>query len=143
MVTVGTFKRGVLNAFRTAFELLKVIIPVYALMTVLSYTPVIGWIAKFFSPLMNVVGLPGEAALALVIGWFVNIYTAVGVIIGLHLSVWQITVIAVMMNFAHELVVETAVIKKTGVSVLPILITRIGGAFVLGGLLNFAHNFLV
>ena len=142
MLTIGTFKRGVGNALKTAFELLKIIIPVYAVVTILNHTPVIGWISRLFQPLMSLVGLPGEAALALVVAMFVNVYTAIGIIIALNMTVWQITIIGVMINFAHELIVETAVLKKTGVKIWPVLLVRLGGAFIAGFALNLVQQML-
>lgn len=136
MVTLSTFKRGLINAARTAFDLFKIIIPVYAFVTILNHTPVIGWIADIFSPVMSLFGLPGTAALALVVAWFVSVYTSIGIIIALNLNVWQLTTIAVMINFAHELIVETAVIRKTGISVLPIISTRISCAVIAGVVMN-------
>ncbi len=143
MLTVGTFQRGIKNALKTAFELLKIIIPVYAVVTILNHTPVIGWVSKIFQPLMNLVGLPGEAALALVMAMFVNVYTAIGIIVALNLTVWQITIIGVMINFAHELIVETAVLKKTGVKIWPVLTVRLGGAFLAGFTLNLVQQIVI
>lgn len=140
MLTIDTYRRGLVNAGRTAFDLLKIIIPVYAVVTVLKHTPAMEWLAGLFQPFMGAVGLPGEAALALVIAWFVSVYTSIGVIMALHLTAWQITIMAVMITFAHELLVETAVIKKTGVSVFPILATRIIGSIGLAMLLNYIHG---
>ena len=116
--------------------LLKVIIPVFALVKVLEHTPVIGWISQFCDPLMRFVGLPGEAALAVVTGMFLNFYAAIGIVIALDLTAWQITIIAVILSCCHELVIETAIIKKTGIRAWPILGIRLATALVAGVILN-------
>ena len=116
--------------------LLKVIIPVFALVKVLEHTPVIGWISQFCDPLMRFVGLPGEAALAVVTGMFLNFYAAIGIVIALDLTAWQITIIAVILSCCHELVIETAIIKKTGIRAWPILGIRLATALVAGVTLN-------
>ena len=136
MITANTWKNGFTNGLKTSFLLLKVIIPVFALIKVLEHTPVIGWISQFCDPLMRFVGLPGEAALAVVTGMFLNFYAAIGIIIALGLTAWQVTIIAVILSCCHELVIETTIIKKTGVRAGPILGIRLATAFGAGVLLN-------
>ena len=136
MITAKTWKNGFANGLKTSFLLLKVIIPVFALIKVLEHTPVIGWISQFCDPLMRFVGLPGEAALAVVTGMFLNYYAAIGIIIALGLTAWQITIIAVILTCCHELVLETAIIKKTGIRAGPILGIRLATALGAGVILN-------
>ena len=136
MITAKTWKNGFANGLKTSFLLLKVIIPVFALIKVLEHTPVIGWISQFCDPLMRFVGLPGEAALAVVTGMFLNFYAAIGIIIALGLTAWQVTIIAVILSCCHELVIETAIIKKTGVRAWPILGIRLATAIGAGVILN-------
>ncbi len=136
MITAKTWKNGFANGLTTSFLLLKVIIPVFALIKILEHTPVIGWIAQFCDPLMRFVGLPGEAALAVVTGMFLNFYAAIGIIIALGLTAWQITIIAVILSCCHELVIETAIIKKTGIRAWPILGIRLATAIGAGVILN-------
>ena len=136
MITAKTWKNGFTNGLKTSFLLLKVVVPVFALIKVLEHTPVIGWISQFCDPLMRFVGLPGKAALAVVTGMFLNFYAAIGIIIALGLTAWQVTIIAVILSCCHELVIETAIIKKTGVRAWPILGIRLATALGAGGLLN-------
>ena len=136
MITAKTWKNGFSNGLKTSFLLLKVVIPVFALIKVLEHTPVIGWISQFCDPLMRFVGLPGEAALAVVTGMFLNFYAAIGIIIALGLTAWQVTIIAVILSCCHELVIETAIIKKTGVRAWPILGIRLATAIGAGVILN-------
>ena len=136
MITVKTWENGFANGLKTSFLLLKVIIPVFALIKVLEHTPVIGWISQFCDPLMRFIGLPGEAALAVVTGMFLNFYAAIGIIIALDLTAWQITIIAVILSCCHELVIETAIIKKTGIRAWPILGIRLTTALGAGVILN-------
>jgi spore maturation protein SpmB len=136
LITAKTWKNGFANGLKTSFLLLKVIIPVFALIKVLEHTPVISWISQYCDPLMRFVGLPGEAALAVVTGMFLNFYAAIGIIIALGLTAWQITIIAVILSCCHELVIETAIIKKTGIRAWPILSIRLATAFGAGVILN-------
>jgi spore maturation protein SpmB len=136
LITAKTWKNGFANGLKTSFLLLKVIIPVFALIKVLEHTPVIGWISQFCDPLMRFIGLPGEASLAVLTGMFLNYYAAIGIIIALGLTAWQITIIAVILTCCHELVLETAIIKKTGIRAWPILGIRLATALGAGVILN-------
>lgn len=136
MVTVETLKRGTKNGLNTIIELAKVIIPVYFVVTILKYTMILDKIAIYFEPFMKIFGLPGEAAVVIVLGNVLNLYAALGAIASITLTTKQITIIAVMLSFSHTLPVETAVSKKVGVSVLLVLVIRIGLALISGVFLN-------
>jgi len=142
VITKDTWKRGITDGLKTTITLLKVALPVFAVIKVLEHTPVIVWISKIFDPLMRFVGLPGEAALAVVTGMLFNFYAALGIILALGLSAWQITIMAVILSCCHELVLETAIIKKTGISAWPILAIRLVTAFGAGAVLNLVGNML-
>jgi hypothetical protein len=142
VITTDTWKRGLTDGLKTAVTLLKVALPVFAVIKVLEHTPVIGWISQVFDPLMRFVGLPGEAALAVVTGMLFNFYAALGIILALGLSTWQITIMAVILSCCHELVLETAIIKKTGIAAWPILSIRLFTAFAAGALLNLVGNLM-
>lgn len=136
MVNKYTFLRGIKSGINISWELAKVIIPVYFLVTFLKYTPVLGWISDMMSPLMKLVGLPGEASVPLVMGYFLNIYAAIGALLPLGLDVKQITIMAGMLLMAHSLPVETAVSKGTGVKVGGLVVLRLLLSFIMGVVLN-------
>jgi hypothetical protein len=133
---IVTFQAGAQKGLKTTWTLAKVIVPIYVIVTFLKYTPVIGWIAILFEPLMKLFGLPGEMAIALVMGNLLNIYAAIGVMATMALTVKQITIMSVMLSFSHTLLVETAVSKRVGVSVPVILAVRLGLAAISGIMLN-------
>ena len=87
---------------------------------------------------MQFAGLPGGAAIAFLTGALINMYAAIGIIIALNLTPWQLTTLAVMLNLCHELFVETAILKKAGAMVWPVLVARLGGAFLVGGMMHLA-----
>ena len=142
MITKDTWRKGFADGLKTFLTLLKVILPVFAAVKVLEHTPVIKWISLAGDPLMRFVGLPGEAALAVVTGMLFNFYAALGIIMALGLSAWQITIMAVMLCCCHELVLESAVIKKTGISAWPILCIRLVTAFSAGALMKLVGNLM-
>jgi len=83
--------------------------PVYTFVTVLKYTPAIRVFAEFMAPLMKHFGLPGEAALALIIGNVVNLYAGLGAVTALEITTDQLTVLSLMLLLSHSQILETAV----------------------------------
>ena len=65
---------------------------------------------------MSLLGLPGAAAVPLVLGYVLNVYAAVGAMTALHLSAQQITVLGLAVLIGHNLLVEGAVLRKAGMS---------------------------
>ncbi|WP_245592049.1 nucleoside recognition domain-containing protein [Clostridiisalibacter paucivorans] len=131
-----TLLTGFKTGTNTTWILAKIVVPVYFFITFLKHTGFLDWMANAFLPLMNLFGLPGEAALVLVLGNFLNLYAAIGAIASLTLTSKQITILAIMLSFSHSLFMETAVVKKAGVNVAIILFIRIGLALISGILLN-------
>lgn len=125
MITSQTLLNGIKKGLNITWELARVVIPVYFMVTFLKYTPVLPFISKHLAGLMHIVGLPGEASLPLILGYFLNIYAAIGAFLPLGLTTKQITIMAGMLLMAHSLPMELAVNKKTGVKVTGLLITRL------------------
>ena len=109
-------RRGVRAGLQTFWELARVMVPAYAVTLVLQYVGVIDWLARAARPLMSLLGLPGDAALPLVMGYVLNIYAAVGSLEALHLSTEQIIVVALAVLIGHNLIVEGAVLQRAGMN---------------------------
>ena len=99
---------------QTCIWVVKLTVSVSFCIVILRYLQVIPWISALLEPVFHVVGLPGEAALAFVSGYFVNVYSAIAVAVTLDLSVREMTILAAMVLCAHNMIVESAVQKKTG-----------------------------
>ena len=136
MISADTFKRGLKKGADTVIELTKVIVPVYLLVTVLKHTALFAAVAGIFSPVMKIFGLPGEAAIVLVLGNFLNLFAGIGAMASLALTAKQALIIALMLSFAHNLLVEIAVTKKAGVSVFSMLVLRLGLAAIVALIIN-------
>jgi len=102
----------------------------------LQYFGIIEIISHWLTPVFSSFGLPGEAALAYVSGYFVNCYTAMAVMSSLHLDMRAATILAVMVLCSHNMIVETTVQAKTGSSALRIVVIRTLSAFILAFVLN-------
>src|SRR5665647_2584570 len=107
---------GVKAGLQTFWELARVMIPAYGVTLVLERLGVIQWLAHLARPLMSVLGLPGDAAVPLMVGYVLNIYAAVGSMQALHLSAQQITVLAIAILIGHNLLVEGAILHKAGMN---------------------------
>lgn len=128
--------RGFNKGLKTTWELAKMVVPIYFLVTFLKYTPILNWISNFFAPAMGILGLPGEASLPLVLGNMINLYAGIGAIVSLDLTQKQISILAIMLSFSHSLLIESAVAKKTGIKVSLVITIRILLAIIFGMLFN-------
>ena len=133
---IAALKRGSKKAFVTYLALIKVIIPVYILVTFLRHTGIIQSLAEFTAPVMAIFGLPGEAMLALLTGYLLNLYGAIGVMVGLDLSVREVTILGTMLALAHSLIIEAAVIKKVSGKLFSLVALRVGLSIFVGVILN-------
>ncbi|MFC0187455.1 nucleoside recognition domain-containing protein [Fictibacillus aquaticus] len=132
-----TIKRGAAAGLKTTWTLGKIIFPVTLFITILSHTPVMGWLIKFLSPAMKWIGLPGEAAIPLVLGNLLNLYAGIGGILTLDtLTVKHVFILAVMLSFSHNLLIESSVAASVGVKIWVIVTVRIGLAVISALIIN-------
>ncbi|RFU63899.1 hypothetical protein D0466_10620 [Peribacillus glennii] len=125
-----SIKKGLLAGLNTTWTLGKVIFPITLIISVLQYTPVLDWVIDMIAPLMGLFGLPGDAAIPLVLGNFLNLYAAIAGILTLELSVKEVFIIATMLSFSHNMLIESGVALKVGVKLWIILAVRIGLAVI-------------
>ncbi len=118
-------KRGIKAGLNTTWTLGKIIFPISVIITIISYTPLLDYLTKGFTPLMKLIGLPGDAAIPLVLGNVLNLYAAIGAIISLDLTVKDVFILALMLSFSHNLIIETTVAKKIGVNPLIVVGLRL------------------
>lgn len=130
------WKMGCRAGLRTAWSLGKVLFPVTFLVAVLQHTPAIDWAVSLFAPVMGWIGLPGDAAIPLVLGNVLNLYAAIGAVLTMEFTVKQVFIIAVMLSFSHNLLVEGALCKKIGISFLAVSAMRLFMAFSSAGLIH-------
>ncbi len=115
-----------------SMSILVVMIPVSLCMTLLQASGFLDRLSWILSPVMSLFSLPAEASIALIIGALINIYAGIAVMGTMQLNLWSINIIAVMMLICHNLIVESAVQSKTGVSGLKMSLFRIGAALATG-----------
>ncbi len=135
---IDAVKVSIPKAYSTTKWLLSIMIPVSFGVLLLNYTGILGQVSSYLAPAFEFMGLPGESAFVLLTSIFTNIYTAIAIITSLELEGRVVTILAAMCLVAHGFVIETAVLKKTGSSMLRMIILRLTSSFVLGLFLNWA-----
>ena len=127
-----SLKRGFLSGLHTSWILIKVMVPTMVAVQLMKLTGLLDLLAVWTSPLMGLFRLPGEASLVLITGGLVNIYAAIAVAVNIPLNPGGMTVLAIMVLSAHNLIVETAVQKRAGTPVFVMLTARLSGAVLAG-----------
>lgn len=136
----NTFGRGLQQGLSVTWMLSKIMFPVTIIVTILQHTPILPWFIKLIAPVMKLIGLPGEAAMPLVLGNFLNLYAAIGAIVSFDFTVKEVFIMAIMLSFSHNLIVESAVATRVGVSWWIIITVRVGLALVSAFLINIFWN---
>ncbi|MEK4201469.1 nucleoside recognition domain-containing protein [Cytobacillus sp. FSL K6-0265] len=133
---IHSVKAGLKVGFKTTWTLGKIIFPVTLIVALLQHTPVLPWVIELIAPIMGIFGLSGDAAIPLVLGNFLNVYAGIGAILTLDLTVKEVFILAVMLSFSHNLLIETSVAMKVGVKLWIVLAVRLGLAFLSGIIIN-------
>lgn len=137
---LGAVRSLVVEAVAVYLTLLKILVPTLLVVKGLEMAGAIPWIGAALSPLMSWLGLPDGLAVV----WAATLMTNIiaGLILffeiagDMSLSVAQVTVLGTLMVVAHSLPMEGAVARRAGVPWSVTLVLRIGGALLLGALLN-------
>lgn len=133
---MGIWKRGAQAGLKTAWTLGKIIFPITFILTILQFTPVLPWVTELIAPFMRLIGLPGEAAIPLVLGNVLNLYAGIAGILSLELTVKEVFILAVMLSFSHNIFIETGVALRVGVKLWVVLVVRFGLAIISAVLIN-------
>ncbi len=142
---VLSFLKEVQNdSMRAIWLLFKIMIPVSIIVKILQEIGAVEVIGEALSPLMQLVGLPGEMGLVWATGMITNLFGGILAFIqlsqGMDLSIAQVTVISAMLLVAHTFPIELQIARKAGVRIPASFVLRFIGAFLLGLLLNLYYN---
>lgn len=125
-------RRSMGVALRVYFELLIIIVPTYAVVAVIKHSPILPWMTEQLAPAMGIFGLPGTAALPILLAIFVSLYSALAAMAGLGLSSGETTTLALMLGLCHNLIVEGAILQRLRANALVWTAVRIAMAIVAG-----------
>jgi len=117
------------SAIKTAFFILKFVIPFYIIADTLIYFEILQKISFIFTPITNILGLSPETSLAITAGILLNIYSALAFAVPLHLTPYEWTILGLFIGIAHALPLENTIMKKIGLPHLYSTILRLSSAF--------------
>ena len=131
--------RLVKDTAKTSFELIKIMLPMSLLTKILAEFGFIEFLGRILTPLMELVGLPGNIGLVWAASILTNIYGGMVVFASLapdaDLTIAQVTVLGTMILVAHSMPLELSIAKKAGTRFRFMIMLRISGAFVIGWML--------
>lgn len=121
-------KEGLKKGWSGFIWIMKILVPVSFFTALLAWT---GWLSHLdfiLQPLMSVMSLPAMAALPLLIGMLTNIYAGIAAMAVLPFSRDQMTLMAIFLLIAHNLIQEGVVQAKSGIHPLKATLFRIVAA---------------
>ena len=137
--TSTLLKIGLYNGVRKGWQafvwMVKIVLPVSFLTTLLAWSGWLGKIDFLIEPFMTLLNLPAMAALPLLIGMLTNIYGGIAVMVVLPFSQGQMTIMAIFLLMAHNLIQEGIVQGQSGIHPVKITLFRIGMAFITAAIL--------
>ncbi|UJF23989.1 hypothetical protein L0B52_06505 [Suttonella sp. R2A3] len=127
-----------------SWALFKILIPVLILVRLLTQWGVIDILAEISVPVMQWIGLPGEASLTWMVTMAAGIYPGMAVFFSselpYQLSVAQVSVLGALMLISHSLPVEGAIARRVGVRWSVTLSLRVIGGLCYAALLHFMYQ---
>jgi len=123
------FKSTLKEASKSAWLVIKLIVPLYILADILLYFDMLRYVIFLFEPITDVLDLPKEAALGIGAGMLFNLYAGIAFLAPLGLTGYEWTILATFLGIAHSLPIENSVMKKLGISHIYSLSLRICVAF--------------
>ena len=122
-------KKTLNTSLKSSILILKLILPLYILADILLYLGWLDYISFIFEPITTVLNLPSETALALAAGILLNIYAAIAFAAPLGLSPYEWTILGVFLGVCHSMLIESAIMKKLGISYGYSFMLRVSVAF--------------
>ncbi|WP_457551328.1 iron transporter [Desulfobacula sp.] len=109
-------KQGLIKGWKGLIWLLKIIVPISFVTTVLVNFGIIYKLDFLLTPIMTFLSLPASAALVLIIGLFTGPYGAVAALWVMPFSTEHMTLIAIFILIAHNLIQESIVQGNSGIN---------------------------
>ena len=111
---LAAVKKGLFKSIKTLWLIAIIVLPITCLFSLLEAYSILDLIVPLFAPLLEAIGLPGESALVLALGYFVSYYASLGAVAALSLPGRDITVLGVMISICHDLFIESAICRLIG-----------------------------
>lgn len=125
-------KEGIKTGLRRGLDgflwIMKILIPVSLFTALLSWTGVLRYADFLLQPLMSIMSLPAMAAFPLLVGMLTNIYAGIAAMAVLPFTKDQMTLMAIFLLIAHNLIQEGIVQAKSGIHPLKATLFRLVAA---------------
>ena len=129
-------KDGIIKGLRTGLFLLKIMIPVYLVVVLVKYSPLMPWLEKIFTPAMRIFNLPADGVVPIITGIFTDEYGVIAAMGGFDFTTAGITTIAMISLTFHSIPVESAIAQKIGFPAVPFGLFRLVSAIFIGVLVG-------
>ncbi|MCK8603338.1 nucleoside recognition domain-containing protein [Desulfoferrobacter suflitae] len=121
---------GVRKGWLGFLWMLKILVPISLLTALLEWSGLMKHMDFLIQPVMSVIGLPAMAALPLIIGMLTGVYGGIAAMMVLPFSKEQMTLMAIFLLIAHNLIQEGVIQGKSGLHPLKATIFRLAAAFI-------------
>ncbi|MGZ3607026.1 MAG: iron transporter [Syntrophales bacterium] len=121
-------KSGLRKGLSGFLWIMKILIPVSLFTALLAWTGWLGRLDFLLQPLMSILSLPAMATLPLLIGMLTNIYGGIAAMSVLPFSHDQMTLMAIFLLIAHNLIQEGVIQAKSGIHPLKATLFRLVAA---------------
>ncbi len=124
----GGLRAGVGKGWSGFIWICKIIVPISFAIAIIQWS---GWLYRvdfLLNPVMRLINLPSEAAVPIISGMAINIYAAIATLTVIPFNIEQMTLIAVFVLIAHNLIAEGIIQTKSGINIIKITMVRIGAA---------------
>jgi len=130
--------------YRINVSLFKIMIPTLIIVKILEELGAISYLSAFLAPVMQLVGLPEEAAIVWAGTILTTTYTGMVLFFNAFqdnpLTVAQTTVLATMMLMAHSLPIELAITRKAGLRLFYGFVLRMSAGLLSGVFLYYFYS---
>ncbi len=141
---ISFFSIAIKEIYRINTSLFKVMIPAVIIVKILEELGAVKYLSLFLAPLMQLVGLPEEAAIVWAGTILTTTYTGMVLFFNAFqdnpLTVAQTTVLATMILMAHSLPIELAITRKAGLKLFYGLMLRVGTGLLAGFCLHHFYS---
>jgi len=125
-------KKGIVSGFNKGWQsfiwLMKIIVPISFLTALLEWSGLLYLLEGVVGPVMGLLYLPPLAALPLLIGMLTGIYGTIAAMVVLPLTSEQMTLIAIFVLIAHNLIQESIIQGRSGLHPVKAILFRLGAA---------------
>ena len=124
----GVIRSGLSKGWSGFVWIMKILIPISFFTSLLTWTGWLNHLDFLLQPLMSLLSLPAIAALPLTIGMLTNIYGGIAAMAVLPFSQDQMTLMAIFLLIAHNLIQEGIIQAKSGIHPIKATLFRLVAA---------------